>query len=119
MKLTGPKFEDNNIQYKRDKLSKYQFILSSLVSYELEYKMYDNARYNEPLDQLIKRKIIELNNLRMDIEIALSKLPIEYQTVLKLKYIDGKTFRQIGQTLHYCEHTISRYHNKGLQLIEL
>lgn len=68
----------------------------------------------EPIDEIAEHtelSIIDLEGL-MDLELSLDTLSGEQQSVLRLKYEEGYTFREIGEILQMAESTVKKrvYH---------
>jgi DNA-directed RNA polymerase specialized sigma24 family protein len=56
--------------------------------------------------------------LRRDIEITLSRLPNDERSVLELRYIGGKGWRDISEELQREERQLHRVHNRGVTRVD-
>ena len=61
----------------------------------------------------------ERGGIFIDIMNLLDAMPTEkYRRVLELRYLEGKTFREIASTLYLCEKQVYRLHSKALENAE-
>ena len=121
---TSIKKELKQIQFKLKELEERKTSIKSMIISDMNVQTSHNNNSIE--DLLIKieecieeynKKEIKLYNKQLEIENCINNLePIE-RIIMRLRYIEGKTFEQIAVDLNYSwRHTI-RIHGKILQKI--
>lgn len=97
-----PKYEQiikfNNVEIKK--------IEKTLRGYKSEHLMKIMNDYNNENEMLFQK--------RVEIFKRISKLKYINATILKLRYVDGLSWRQIEQITHYSRAALYRYHNSAL-----
>lgn len=64
------------------------------------------------LKTLIDAKLTQLLTKRTEIEIAIDTLPENEQRLMKLRYIEGLTWQQIADELHYSRRRVLQIHKR-------
>lgn len=93
-----------------DFLRKYKIMPSSLTEEVHLEQMQDTA--TSPSE---KMKVADRQKL---VQLALEKLPILYQEVLNLYYIEDLNFREIAEVLNESINTVKSRHRRGLIMIK-
>lgn len=70
------------------------------------------------LSRLYLEKLIELYEKQIEIETAVSQLPLREQLLIRLKYFDEKTWEEIAEIFNYSYQHIHRIHNKIILKME-
>ena len=63
---------------------------------------------------LINERLVRMYSLRKEIEISISELPAREQCLIRLRYIEGKSWEQIAVDMHYGWAQIHRIHSDSL-----
>ena len=71
------------------------------------------ARLDE-LESQFDVLIVQQTELRLKVERALTELPEQQERVLRLRYIDACSWRQVARWTHYDERHLRRIHNAAL-----
>ena len=71
----------------------------------------------EDLKAALGVRLIEIEVERKFIECALDALDARHRIVLYLRYIEGKSWQQVEDLLHYDERHIMRLHKEGLETL--
>ena len=71
----------------------------------------------EDLKATLGLRLIEIEVERQLIENALDTLDARHRIVLYLRYIEGKSWHQVEDLLHYDERHIMRLHREGLETL--
>ena len=67
----------------------------------------------------LDRMISEQLKLRKEIEITISKVKTkEYQTLLRLRYINGFTWERVSEEMHYGYQWTHKLHRRALEEVE-
>jgi len=69
------------------------------------------------LSSLIEGKIDRLARLVMEIEAAIEALPSDERRLLRMKYIEGRSWPEISGILHYSLPHLFRKHKNSLKMI--
>lgn len=59
-------------------------------------------------------KISELDRTLLEIESAIAKLPSTERQIIRLRYIQGKTWDAVADSVGYCRQQVFRIHKKAL-----
>ena len=71
-------------------------------------------------DREVDRQIDKLVEIRQEIETLIHSLQDHrYRDVLQLRYINGKTWREVAEQLHYSDRNITYLHEKALQILSV
>jgi len=71
------------------------------------------------LESIINREVDSLVDTKVEIETAISQLnDRRYREILRLRYIEGKTFEQISVDLNYSWRQTCRLHGRALLKME-
>ena len=121
---TSIKKELKQIQFKLKELEERKTSIKSMIISDMNVQTSHNNNSIE--DLLIKieecieeynKKEIKLYNKQLEIENCINSLEPTERIIMRLRYIEGKTFEQIAVDLNYSwRHTI-RIHGKILQKI--
>lgn len=71
----------------------------------------------EKLRRTYQRAVRELKELLDNME-GSGEIAQEERTILLMRYVDARPFREIAQELHKCEATIYRKHRSGIRALE-
>lgn len=69
----------------------------------------DDAKYLGKLSRLI--------NLQGQVETAIELLPAKERLVMRYRYIQGKTWDEIAELMHYCKRNITYIHYKAVRIM--
>ena len=70
------------------------------------------------LDAMLTDRIRKAKSARMAIEEAIASLESRERRLLRLRYVDGRKWRQVAQMMGYSEVRVKQLHRKALQLLE-
>ena len=74
----------------------------------------DVVARREKYQRLIDAKLDELIDMRERIEVAIAQLPAEDRRIIRLRYIDGRSWARIADILHYSVQHVWRRHGQAL-----
>lgn len=72
----------------------------------------------DELDTLYAELLCSLGELRLRLETALAELPAQQERVLRLRYVEGLSWRRVSCRLHYSEPHLRRIHDAALRRLE-
>jgi RNA polymerase sigma-70 factor (family 1) len=71
----------------------------------------------EITDQSIEEALIKTEVIS-DLYKALQSLPVQYQNVVKLEYLEGKSIKEIAATMNISVNTVKTYRKRGIQKLK-
>lgn len=99
---------------------KKKYLRSYLMQEAKISRLREMCRINPENEALYKQKIIEAQNLRIEIEKSISDVDDTLLCeLLHQKYIFGRTLDEIGLILNYSKRHIERLHIKALEKFKM
>ena len=115
-------YENNGLREKRlkDFISSQRKLIRSLDlnPCRLTRQMKKDLSFVETRLRLYEEEIIRVTEERQKIFDLVSNIPGEEGTVLKLRYIDGKIWEDISDSMFYSTTHTHKLHRRGLQIVQ-
>lgn len=70
------------------------------------------------LQNMYKAKILELSARQLEVEKAIDKLRPPYRMLLRYRYIDGLTWDQVSEKMHYSLRNVHRMRKEAVRMLE-
>ena len=68
-------------------------------------------------EQKVSAEVTQLCRIEVEIDCIISRMPEPYHTLLLERYINGKTWEQIADRMHYSRRGVTKMHGRALQII--
>ena len=110
----------------KDYLKKYKHIDFHITYYQSRIKSFERFLDSTPriqrktMDQIAyyQSQLTNLKALKENIEQTVRSVPLPYRDAVYYRYIEGLTFREIAEKLHYSQSSIARHIDRGIKILE-